>query len=114
MSGDLPTLNEQQLLLVVWQLQDEDEGAYGVTIKDELEARIGRELAVGAIYTTLVRLEKKGLVTSALSDPEPVRGGKAKRFFQVTAQGKAAVLEARREMERLWDGLEPSPDLLEG
>lgn len=114
MSGDLPTLNEQQLLLVVWHLQDQEEGAYGVTIKDELEARIGRDLAVGAIYTTLVRLEKKGLVRSELSDPEPVRGGKAKRFFEVTAEGRQAVAVARREMERLWEGLEPSPDPLEG
>lgn len=110
MSGDAPTHNEQQLLLTVWRLEEDDEGAYGVTIRDELERRTGRTLTVGAIYTTLIRLEKKGLVRSSLSDPEPVRGGKAKRFFRVTAAGTRALLHAREEMERLWDGLDAAPE----
>ena len=113
MSGDAPTHNEQQLLLTVWQLEEDDEGAYGVVIRDELKRRTGRKLTVGAIYTTLIRLEKKGLVESALSDPEPIRGGKAKRFFAVTPDGKKAVLEARERMESLWDGLEAARGTLE-
>jgi len=109
MVDGLPTQNEQQLLLAVLRLEKTDEGAYGVAIRDELESRTGRKLALGAIYTTLMRLEKKGFVTSRLDGAEPVRGGKAKRFFDVTPWGRQAVQEARREMDRLWAGLEPAP-----
>ena len=101
---------EQQVLLAVWHLGDD---AYGVSIRDELEERAGRVVAHGAVYATLVRLEKKGLVASRLADPTPVRGGKAKRYFAITAEGQDAVGEARRTMNRLWDGL-PEPSENEG
>ena len=77
-------------------------------MRDELEERAGRDVAHGAVYATLMRLEKKGLVRSRLSDPTPVRGGKAKRFFAITSAGQEAVAAARRAMDRLWDGL-PEP-----
>ncbi len=102
MAPTLPSDFEQQVLLAVWRLGDD---AYGTTVRDELEARIGRVVAQGAIYTTLVRLEKKGLVGSAMSDPTPVRGGKAKRFFRITPEGVQGVQAARSAMDRLWDGL---------
>lgn len=114
MPSDPPSLTEQQLLLAVWRLADSDEGAYGLRVRDELAQRTGRKIAVGAIYTTLVRLEKKGLVASRLSDPVPVRGGKAKRFFSITPAGLGAVAEARRQMDELWEGLEPSPEEAKG
>jgi DNA-binding PadR family transcriptional regulator len=93
---------EQQILLAVWRLGD---GAYGSAVRDELEARTGRDVAHGAVYATLVRLEKKGLLRSSLSDPTPVRGGKAKRFFEITPAGITGVRVARETMDRLWDGL---------
>jgi PadR family transcriptional regulator PadR len=67
------------------------ERAYGVTVRQEIETRIGREVSIGAIYATLDRLEGKGYVTSSLGDPTPERGGTSKRFFRITAKGLAAV-----------------------
>lgn len=105
MAPHLPGDFEQQVLLAVWRLGDD---AYGASVRDELEARTGTPVAQGAVYTTLVRLEKKGLLLSRLSDPTPVRGGKAKRLFAITAKGRQGVQETRKVMDRLWDGL-PDP-----
>ena len=54
--------------------------AYGVTIRQEITRRTGREIAIGAVYATLSRLEDKGLVRHALSDPLPVQGGRARKL----------------------------------
>ena len=102
MTPHLPGDFEQQVLLAVWRL---GEDAYGATVRDELEARTGTSVAQGAVYTTLMRLEKKRWVRSRLSDPTPVRGGKAKRIFLVTTEGIAGVQAARHLMDRLWAGL---------
>ena len=102
MATPRPSDFEQQVLLAVWRL---GENAYGTTVRDELEARTDRSIAQGAVYTTLIRLEKKGLVGSSMADPTPIRGGKAKRFFRITAEGVQGVHAARRTMDRLWDGL---------
>ncbi len=102
MPPNLPSDFEQQVLLAVWRLGEE---AYGAAVRDELEARTGHDVAHGAVYVTLTRLEKKGLVRSHLSDPTPVRGGKSKRFFGITASGIEGVRETRQLMDRLWDGL---------
>lgn len=103
MPDDLPTDVEQQMLLVVWRLGDD---AYGVTIRDELERTAGRSITAGAVYTTLVRLEQKGWLSSSMGDPTPARGGKAKRFFHITPAGVAAVEDARAVLDRLWQGLD--------
>ncbi len=102
MTPGVPSDFEQQVLLAVWRLRD---GAYGSSVRDELEARTGREIAQGAVYITLVRLEKKGLLRSRLSDPTPVRGGKAKRFFEIQPAGIAGLKVARDTMANLWEGL---------
>ena len=104
MTDPTPSSTEQQLLLAVWRLEEE---AYGLAIRDELERLAGRAPAVGAVYTTLMRMEEKGWVDSDLGDPTPVRGGKAKRLFRLTPAGRDALVEARRAMNRLWEGLEP-------
>ncbi len=98
----IPSDFEQQVLLAAWRLGSR---AYGASVREVLEVRAGREVAQGAVYVTLVRLEKKGLLRSRLSDPTPVRGGKAKRYFEITPRGIAGVQSARQAMERLWDGL---------
>lgn len=102
MAADSPSDFEQQVLLAVWQLAG---NAYGASVRTELEQRTGRRIAQGAVYVTLVRLEKKGLLRSRLSDPTPVRGGKAKRLFRITPEGVDGVRAARTRMDRLWDGL---------
>jgi PadR family transcriptional regulator, regulatory protein PadR len=103
MSGT-PSLGEfeQVVLLAILRLGDD---AYGVTIRDEIRKRTDREPTPGALYTTLDRLEDKGLVTSRMGDPTPQRGGRAKRFFRVSAIGVEAVARAQRSYRRLLEGL---------
>lgn len=94
---------EQIVLLAILRL---GESAYGVTIRAEIRERTGRETAPGALYTTLDRLEDKGLVRSRLGDPTPERGGRAKRYYRVSAAGVAAVERAQRSYQSLLEGLE--------
>ena len=93
---------EQLILLAILRLRDD---AYGVSIRAELADRTGRNVAPGALYTALDRLESKGLITSRMSDPTPQRGGSAKRHVSVTAAGIEALTRAVRAYERLLDGL---------
>ena len=93
---------EHLILLALLRLADE---AYGVTIRDTLRERAGRDTSFGAIYSTIRRLETKGLVRSAIGDPEPVRGGRAKKYVVVTARGREAVREAHRAFGRMAEGL---------
>jgi len=93
---------EQGVLLAILRLSDD---AYGVTIRREIQTCTEREPAPGALYTTLDRLEEKGLVTSKYGDPTPARGGRARRYFTVTARGVRAVARAQRDFQRLLKGL---------
>jgi DNA-binding PadR family transcriptional regulator len=93
---------EQVVLLAILRLSED---AYGVTIRREIATCTEREPAPGALYTTLDRLEEKGLVTSRYGDPTPARGGRAKRYFAVTARGVRAVVRAQRAYQRLLKGL---------
>src|ERR1700757_4387775 len=93
---------EQVVLLAILRLRDD---AYGVAIREEIRVRTDREPAPGALYTTLDRLENKGLITSRLGDPTPERGGRAKRYVKVSASGMHAVNQARRNYLALWEGL---------
>lgn len=95
---------EQSVLLAIAHL---GEGAYGVTIRQEIERRTGREVAIGALYTALDRIERKGLVRSRMSDPTPTRGGRAKRHFSLRPAGARALRQSREFLNRMWDGLEP-------
>ena len=92
--------------MVVLALLRLDDRAYGVTVRQEIEERAHREVSIGAIYATLDRLEAKGYVKSRLGDPTPERGGRSKRFFQVTAKGVAAVNRTHRALDRLTEGLD--------
>ena len=93
---------EQLILLAILRLRDD---AYGVTIRAELAERAGRTVAPGALYTTLERLEIKGLIASRMSDPTPQRGGRAKRHVTVTAEGMEALTRSVQAYQRLLDGL---------
>jgi DNA-binding PadR family transcriptional regulator len=92
---------ELAVLLCVGLLRDD---AYGVTVRGAVSERLGRDCSIGAVYTTLQRLEQKGLVKSRTSDPTPVRGGRAKRLFALTAAGDRAIREAQATAQRLWSG----------
>jgi DNA-binding PadR family transcriptional regulator len=68
-------------------------------------------VSIATAYVTLLRLEKKGFLASWGADPEPIRGGKAKRCYRITANGVRAVRKARDAVARLWEGLEEHRDL---
>jgi DNA-binding PadR family transcriptional regulator len=94
---------EHIVVLALLRLADQ---AYGVTVRQEIEVRTGREVSIGAIYATLDRLETKGYVKSHLGDPTPERGGRSKRFFHVTAKGVAAVNRTHRALRSMTKGLD--------
>ncbi len=94
---------EQMVLLAVLQLGDE---AYGTSVMDELGRRAARKVSRGALYVTLDRLEEKGMISSTIGDPTPGRGGKPKRYLEVTRVGLEELRRSRDAWMRLWDGLE--------
>jgi PadR family transcriptional regulator PadR len=93
---------ELVVLLALIRLGD---GAYGVPISKEIEERSGRDVALGSVYAALERLGKKGLVTSSLGDPTPERGGRAKRYFEISAKGLREVRDAQRMLTSMWRNL---------
>ena len=105
--GDLLGEFEHLILLAVLRLSD---GAYGMSVRREIADRTGRDVSIGAVYATLDRLAAKGLVTSAMGDSTPERGGRAKRSFHLTGAGIAAVNRTRQELSKMLEGLEfPAP-----
>jgi PadR family transcriptional regulator, regulatory protein PadR len=93
---------EYLLLLAVLRLEDR---AYGVTIRQELLDKAKTDFAVGAIYTGLSRLERKGYVESWLGEPTAERGGRAKRFYRVTASGVGVLRETQSAVQGMLEGL---------
>ena len=98
---------EQMVILAILRLGDD---AYGMTVRRELEKTAGRNVTFGTVYGTLERLEAKGFVTSSHADPEPVRGGRARRYFQVEPAGGLALARARDMMGRMWAGVRLASD----
>ncbi len=93
---------EQIVLLAVLRLGDD---AYGVPIRREIEKRGGRKVTVGALYSTLDRLEAKGYVSSWFADPTSERGGRSRRYFRVEPEGAEALARAKEILERMWKGV---------
>ena len=94
---------EQMILLAILHLK---EGAYGRAIREELQERANRSVTHGASYVTLDRMVSKGLLESEMRDPDPGRGGRARRYFTVTPAGVQALRESRAALQNLWTGLE--------
>jgi PadR family transcriptional regulator, regulatory protein PadR len=93
---------EFMILLSILRLA---EGAYGVTIGREIEQLAKRVVTRATLYVVLDRLEGRGLVASSLGEPTPERGGRAKRYFRVTARGLRAVQDTRQAFVALWSGI---------
>ena len=93
---------EHKVLLAMMRL---DARAYSVPIVRELEEQTGRSVAPAAVYVTLRRLEKRGLLTSRMTPPDDGAGGRPRRVFAVTPEGVALLLASRRDLDRLWDGV---------
>lgn len=103
----LGTFEEQVLLAVVRLARaPESGGAYGMAVRRELEEVAGREVAIGAVYATLDRLEAKGLVASERAEGG---AGNSRRTFTVTPRGARALVDSREMRERLWRGVDLVP-----
>ena len=83
--------------------------AYGVSIRQEIERCSGHDVAIGAVYATLVRLEEKRFATTWLSDPLPIRGGRARKHWKLTALGERAVRTAAPTLPRMLAGRGRTP-----
>src|SRR5678815_40698 len=93
---------ELTVLLAVARLGD---NAHGLAIRGDVSARTNHDYSVGAIYTTLQRLENKGFVSSWMTDPLPVRGGRSRRQFKISAPGQRALRDAQRMTASVWAGV---------
>jgi len=93
----------EQLVLLALLRRDND--AYGMEIRQEIEDRTGREVSYGAVYTTLDRLERKGLVSHRMGQATPERGGRARKYFQVEAAGLEALRDIRDTFAVMWEGV---------
>jgi DNA-binding PadR family transcriptional regulator len=99
---------EQLLLFAVVHLGDD---AYGTKIRSAIEAKAGRTVSPGAIYTALDRLETRGLVASTLGEPTPQRGGKRKRYYRLEPAGLELLRRSHESLVRMARGLKPKLQL---
>jgi len=100
--GDYLGEFEQIVLYALLRLRN---NAYGMTIRREILKRTGRQVSIGAVYATLERLEEKGYVSSRQGDPTAERGGRAKRFFKIDADGAAALRASQDQLSKMAHGL---------
>lgn len=91
---------EELVLLTVAVLGDD---AYGITIKQEIENRVNRDISIGALHSTITRLEEKGYLKSHLGGATQERGGRRKRYYQLTHAGKVALQEIKKLRDDLWN-----------
>jgi len=96
-------LGEFEILILAAILRLNDH-AYGVVIRQEVEARTDRNISVGALYTTLSRLEKKTYIASQLGEATAERGGRAKRYFKLTPAGRAQLEKSIRAINNMVEG----------
>jgi DNA-binding PadR family transcriptional regulator len=90
---------EELVLLTIANLSEQ---AYGVAILEDIQKRANRKLSIGALHSTLTRLDEKGYITSYLGDPTKERGGRRKRYFQLTSQAIAGLNEMKALRDQLW------------
>ena len=94
---------EQAVLLAILRLGDD---AYGRAVMNEVQVRLERDVAAGAVHATLERLERKGLVASRLGPGTPIRAGRRERFYRIRPNGLRALNDARATVDTLWRGLD--------
>jgi DNA-binding PadR family transcriptional regulator len=93
---------EETILLAIFRLRD---NAYGVSIKKQIKSVTQRDYMYSTLYTTLEQLVRKGYISKIFGDPRPVRGGKRKIYFQITAEGMAALKNALLTQKKVWKGI---------
>jgi len=99
---------EQLAMLSVLRLGQD---AYAAAVRRDLVETAQRSLSAATVHVTLVRLERKGLLDSVESDPEPVRGGRSRRCFRTTREGAEALRRSREVMDRMWARVDTHPAL---
>ena len=104
--GDYLGEFEMVVMLTLYHL---GERAYGMTIRLGIEERTERSVSIGAVYTTLRRLQRKGFVSSTLGEPSKSRGGRAKKYFALEAEGVAALQRSREMFASLWKDVPEAP-----
>jgi len=92
---------EQAVLMTVVRLREE---AYGRSIIRGVSDSLIRDVAAGAVYATLERLEQKGMLRSRLGEGSSVRDGRVRRYFTITSSGISALNEAKAAIEQIWNG----------
>lgn len=90
---------EELILLVVGVLNN---NAYGISIQEEVKKQTGRKLTISAVHSVLLRLEKKGMLKSWVGGETQERGGRRKRFFQLTGLGRETIEYVRESRNKLW------------
>jgi PadR family transcriptional regulator PadR len=100
--GDLLGSLEHIVLLALVRLKS---NAYGMTVRREIEEQTGRNISIGAVYTTLERLQAKGYVSSFVGEPTAERGGRAKRLFRIEAAGEGALRASQEAIRKMTIGL---------
>lgn len=108
-SSHRPGEFEQLILLALLRLRG---NAYGVSIRTEIQDRTGRDVSSGALYTTLDRMEKKGLIASRVGEPTPERGGRRKKFYTLTAAGESALGASYEAIRSMSEGIEAEVEAL--
>jgi len=98
------SLGHFELLVLLALIRHGDE-AYGVPVAQAIEQSTGKPVILASVYNTLERLEQKGLVRSSVGQPTPERGGRAKRYFSMTAAGLREVRAAKKALTILWRGI---------
>ena len=99
------TRAEEFILLAIWRLQGD---AYSLQIQQQIHEIAGERWSLGTIYAPLERLEKRGFIVSELSDSTPERGGRHKRIYKLTGEGKQALIRLKQVESSMWDNI---PDL---
>jgi PadR family transcriptional regulator PadR len=93
---------EEIVLLTIGILNKE---AYGVSIKNEIETRLKRDVSMGAMHSSLIRLEDKGYIKSSNGEATEERAGRPRRYFEITALGKKAIVYSKSTRDQLWNAI---------
>lgn len=93
--------------IILYSVLELDDGAYGLAIREHIEDRTGRTVSSGAIYTTLGRLEEKGLVSSRVGDPIPGRVGRPRKFYTLEPAGARVLQSTQAAIQAISRGLLP-------
>jgi PadR family transcriptional regulator PadR len=110
--SNAPTLGDfEQLVLLGVARLELHESAYGAAIRQEIHARSGRDVSINAVYTTLDRLENKGVLKSWVGEPTPQRRGRRRKFYALRPAGVAALRQAYRAFTAMADGLQSRLEL---